>query len=168
MRYRNYPASVLPLQEGSQYQQVIAGPGFYRTGSGSQDISAQQNISVSMLFVNDVLAELNQPQAKHSDMLQFHIQLPFQVKSEQSTDVLNLLAQYNAFLPLGRLSLDETGVSFRYRWHVYERNIDGLVFLDILETQLFFIERLGYRIEAVAQGTRSLADVLKDEIQFKN
>lgn len=167
LRYRNYPATVLPLAEGSAYQQVVVGPGAYR--SGLNKIHPEKRIALSLIFVNDVMAHLNQPQAENSDMLQFHVRLPFSVQSGQAEGVQRLLMAYNAFLPLGRFEYEAAAqvVSFRYRWHLFQRDIDGLVLIEILETILYFIERLGFRIESVASGKRPVADVLRDEIQFK-
>lgn len=167
LSYRKYPSTLTPLRPGSSRQQLFIGPGPYRSGPNDSDIDTERGVGVGLLFVNDVLAELNQPQSPHSDLIQFHVLLPFKVLPQHKAELLRLIGQYNNLLPLGRFALSgENQITYRYRWQVYERNVDGLVFLEILDTLLFFVERLGYRLEAVAQGQRSLEAVLQDEIDF--
>lgn len=166
LSYQNYPAQLAPLTPGSPYQQVVvSGP--YRTGPES--IDSERVLVLTLLFVNDVLRQQGKTVSSQSDLLQIYLRLPFACQPGQKAALLHLLREYNAFLPLGHFELQEDqGICFRYRWHTYAREVDGAVLLETLDTLLFYVEQLGYRLEGVATGQRSLKDTLTDELQFQS
>ncbi|PIQ23796.1 hypothetical protein COW36_16860 [bacterium (Candidatus Blackallbacteria) CG17_big_fil_post_rev_8_21_14_2_50_48_46] len=165
LAYRGYPAQLAPLTQGSAFQQVVvSGP--YRIGPEASD--PERVLVLTLMYMNDALQSLGKSVESQSDILQIYLRLPFEVLAAQQADVLHLIRAYNAFLPLGHFELQaDQGICCRYRWHTFGRDVDGMVLLESLETMLFYVEQLGYRLEAVATGQRSLADTLNDEMQFQ-
>lgn len=165
LKTRHYPTVLQPLQPGSAYYQLLVGPGRYRCAENAFDDTRQ--VVMSLLFLNDLLAAQQQPVEARSDYLQIQIQLPIQVPAARTDECLRLLRLLNNFLPLGSLNLTPEGQPyFRYMWKVFERQVDGLVLLEILDLCLFNIEHLGYRIEQLATGQKTLAELMKTPIHF--
>jgi hypothetical protein len=156
LRYGQYPATLKALTAGSPRAQVVVGP------LGSQALP----LFVSLLFVNDVLVEQQQSPDEASDLLQLHLLLPGSVAHGCESELEQLLQVYNGLMPFGQWLLSDQRVSFRYRWQLRARDLDGLLLLEILEMLLFFATRLGPQLHAVASGQRPLADVLAQELDF--
>ena len=165
LSYHKYPSQFYPIQPDSPYRQLLVGPGRYRISADSFDSDRQ--IVINVMFLNDVLLATQQQEYPHSDTLQFIINLPFKVPAEKLSSVLRVMTVFNNFIPLGCFNMNVDGAPYyRYAWKIYERNVDGLLLLEILDEILFFVERLGYKLEEVATAKKTVKEILEEEIDF--
>lgn len=166
VNYANYPAQLAPLSADSEKQRLLVGPGAYMFAQGQYD--PQRPVVMEMAFLNDVLrSNALEPNPK-VDYLQFMLDLPFEVPQEQHGAVCELIAVFNLLVPFGGFGLHENGKpTFRYEHLVNrEQDFEAFVVIEILNTLMFFIENLGYKIEALATGQDTLEQMLNEAIHF--
>lgn len=166
--FQNYPSQLQALKPGAKQQQLLIGPRFYLQGPGNFDHT--RGLVLSLMFMNDVLSLLGQPQPKHTDILQFTLTVPFlTVSAEWRADALELLEAFNIMMPLGTLLVNEKQVlEYRYGWRIYQREVDGLVLLEALDLIYLYLDQLLFRLEELLTGQKSLQTLLQEEIQFQD
>ncbi|PKL75637.1 MAG: hypothetical protein CVV27_14365 [Candidatus Melainabacteria bacterium HGW-Melainabacteria-1] len=163
--FARYPSQFQALRTGSPEQMLLVGPGRYRVSA--QEIDPTRQLVVSLLFYNDLLKSLGKAENPDADSLQIMALLPFSVPTETEADVLRLITLLNSVLPLGHFGLDPAqGPYYRYDWKVIERNVDGLLLIELMGTILFFLEHLAYRLESVATGQKSVEEASQEDIHF--
>ena len=165
--FANYPAQIHPLTPGSTELQLVVGPGYYMSSQGTYD--KDRLVAVDIAFLNDILITHGAETIPKADYLQFMIALPFQVPEAKISDVSQLLVFFNLLVPIGAYCIHANGTPyFRYNYLVREnQEVEALVVIEIFNTIMFFVEHLSYKIEALAQGEKSLEGLLNEEIKFE-
>lgn len=165
LNYADYPSQFQAIQPDRPEQMLLVGPGRYRVSA--QAIDPNRQLVVSLLFYNDLLTSSGKAANPDADTLQIMAILPFAVSNEAAADVRRLITIFNTIVPLGHFGLDpDQGPYYRYDWKVLDRNVDGLLLIELMGTLLFFIEHLSYRLEAVATGQMSVEAASQADIHF--
>lgn len=152
--YAEYPYQALPLPSG-QGEQLLIGPRAYFAGS---DYDQQRPLYLLLVNQNSLT---DKPLSPEIDTLQMVVQHPsLLIADEARPDALRLIRDFNLVVPLGRYQLTPTGeVQFRYGWMLKPEAFEGALLLDVLDTLWFYYDQLTWRIEAVAEGVCSLAEM---------
>lgn len=165
--YAGLPAQLREISAELPVRQLLIGPSAYQDRPGHYD--PERLLFVSVIPFNELQRGRGQPINPYSDALQFVIHLPFQVPPALFTPVYQAMAALNPLLPYGGLTLDAQGQPyFRYTWKFRSpEEVEAHVLLEVFNASLFFVERLGWRLEAIATGAQTLEAVLAAEIDFR-
>lgn len=165
LAYAQYPNVLRPAQADLPVPHLLVGPGSYMTGPGTYD--PERRTWLLFFSLNALRQAKGQSQAL-TDTLQCLIQLPIELAAGQEAALCQVINGFNLMLPLGEFGLDVAGrVGFRYGWRYTPETLDGLTLLEIVETLLFYVENIGYRLEAVAQGRQSAEAVLAEPFAYQ-
>jgi hypothetical protein len=158
--HAEYPYQTLPLPSGKG-EQILIGPRAYYAGG---DYDKQRPIYLLLISQNSVT---DKPLSQEIDTLQMVVQHPtLQIPAPQQGNVLRLMRDFNLVLPLGRYQLTPEGeVQFRYGWMLKPEAFEGVLLLDVLDTLWFYYDQLTWRLEAVAEGLCSLAEMREQALQ---
>lgn len=128
-----------------------------------QDEKGRDQI-LQLVFINDMLNLSDQPD-EPDDMflLQFTLELPFRVQESALAEVARLLLALNRVIPVGALGLaePERQVYFNYVLSCSDREVEDVVAANIVGIVEFYIPSFAVLIEAVAEGSRTREDVIK-------
>ncbi len=149
----------------SKAQQIIIGPAAYM--QAPDDYNPERPVVGQLLFHNDIASAQGQELDPDLDTLELLITLPFEVPEKKQRELFQVMNIFNNLVPLGAFTINTQGrVYYRYKWQIYQREVSGLALLEILSQAYFFVDRLGYKFEALASGKQSLIELMNEKIEL--
>lgn len=144
--YGEYPCS-LQFFPGTTAQQVMIAPVKYLSSPMATSEIARTLVG-SLVFMNDLLQSLGQGINPELDALQCLITLPILAPKARQAEFFRLMVGINTEARLGGFGLNVDGaLYYRYNWQVYQRNLQGLTLLAILDQAYAIVRQHGYRFE---------------------
>lgn len=121
----------------------------------------------SIYFVNDLSSAAGIPEEEDDAIfLQFFNELPIEIDPQYEGVLAQWLLIFNGILPAGALNIarseEGSSVYYLYNWACEDRDVDLIVFFELLSIMIFFSQNYTSLTQAIAKGEKSLEDAEKE------
>lgn len=148
LKLGGYLNKLKPFEPSKPFQYIVVKPRpFIQSLSEKEDRTYAMNI----MFHNDALQAKGIPELPLSNTLIFSIYMPFRFYLETMGESAFVISTFNNLIPHGKIGVNSDYLPFfTYHLKTSEPYVSSLVVMEIMESMLFFMDRLAGPLEAVA------------------